>query len=36
MADNDFYDKRGLNILKRIRCDVHRAAAECSLPTENW
>jgi ABC-type amino acid transport substrate-binding protein len=36
MADKGFYDKRGLKILKRIRCDVHRAAAECSLPTENW
>lgn len=36
MADKGFYDKRGLKILKRIRCDVHRAAAECSLPTESW
>lgn len=36
MANKGFYDKRGLKILKRLRCDVYPGAAECSLPTENW
>jgi len=36
MAEKGFYDKRGLKILKRIRCDVNPSGAECSLPTENW
>jgi hypothetical protein len=36
MADKGFYDKRGLKILKRIRCDVNPSGAECSLPTEAW
>lgn len=36
MAEKGFYDKRGLKIIKRIRCDVNPSGAECSLPTENW
>lgn len=36
MANKGFYDKRGLKILKRIRCDVNPSGAECSLPTESW
>ncbi|NBD21724.1 hypothetical protein GTZ97_13730 [Aquabacterium fontiphilum] len=36
MAEKGFYDKRGLKIIKRVRCDVNPSGAECSLPTENW
>lgn len=36
MAEKGFYDKRGLKIIKRIRCDVQPAAADCGQPTENW
>jgi prolyl-tRNA editing enzyme YbaK/EbsC (Cys-tRNA(Pro) deacylase) len=36
MAEKGFYDKRGLKIIKRIRCDVNPSAPDCSQPTENW
>ncbi|WP_290641682.1 putative solute-binding protein [Aquabacterium sp.] len=36
MAEKGFYDKKGLKIIKRIRCDVNPAASDCSQPTENW
>ncbi|MDE2402632.1 MAG: hypothetical protein KGL90_13300 [Burkholderiales bacterium] len=36
MADKGFYDKKGLKIIKRIRCDVNPSAADCSEATENW
>jgi len=36
MAEKGFYDKKGLKIIKRIRCDVDPAAPDCSQPTETW
>lgn len=36
MAEKGFYDKRGLKMLKRIRCTVEPAAPECSEATEDW
>jgi hypothetical protein len=36
MAEKGFYDKKGLKIIKRIRCDVNPAASDCSQPTETW
>lgn len=36
MAEKGFYDKKGLKIIKRIRCDVAPANADCGQPTENW
>ncbi|MES2090333.1 MAG: putative solute-binding protein [Pseudomonadota bacterium] len=36
MAEKGFYDKKGLKILKRIRCDVNPAASDCSESTETW
>ena len=36
MAEKGFYDKKGLKIIKRIRCDVAPASADCSQPTETW
>lgn len=36
MAEKGFYDKRGLKIIKRIRCDVAPASSDCSQPTETW
>ena len=36
MAEKGFYDKKGLKIIKRIRCDVNPAAPDCSQPTETW
>ncbi|MFT3856669.1 MAG: DUF6091 family protein [Aquabacterium sp.] len=36
MADKGFYDKRGLKLLKRIRCSMHAEASECTEDTENW
>ena len=36
MAEKGFYDKKGLKIIKRIRCDVAPAAPDCSQPTESW
>ena len=36
MADKGFYDKKGLKIIKRVRCDVYPAAPDCSQPTEAW
>ncbi len=36
MAEKGFYDKKGLKIIKRIRCDVAPASADCAQPTENW
>jgi hypothetical protein len=36
MAEKGFYDKKGLKIIKRVRCEVNPAAADCSQPTENW
>ena len=36
MAEKGFYDKKGLRIIKRIRCEVNPAAAECSQASETW
>ncbi|WP_235513784.1 putative solute-binding protein [Aquabacterium parvum] len=36
MAEKGFYDKKGLKIIKRIRCDVAPASSDCGQPTENW
>lgn len=34
LAEKGFYDKQGLKIMKRIRCNVHPAAAECTTTAE--
>lgn len=36
MAEKGFYDKKGLKIIKRVRCDVNPTAPDCSQPTETW
>lgn len=37
LAEKGFYDKQGLKIMKRIRCNVHAAAAECTSNAEvDW
>jgi hypothetical protein len=36
MAERGFYDKKGLKIIKRVRCEVNPSAPDCSEPTENW
>jgi Family of unknown function (DUF6091) len=36
MAERGFYDKKGLKIIKRIRCDVNPSAPDCSEASENW
>jgi hypothetical protein len=36
MAERGFYDKKGLKIIKRVRCEVAPASPDCSLPTETW
>jgi len=36
MAEKGIYDKKGLKIIKRIRCDINPSAGDCSQPTENW
>lgn len=36
MANKGLFDKTGLKILKRIRCNVEPTAAECSERTEEW
>jgi len=35
MAEQGVYDKRGLRLVKKIRCNLAPEAAECSEPTEN-
>lgn len=36
MAEKGFYDKKGLKLIKKIRCSVHAEASECTEQTENW
>ncbi|HIV69354.1 MAG TPA: hypothetical protein H9903_00340 [Candidatus Aquabacterium excrementipullorum] len=36
MAEKGFYDKKGLKLVKKIRCSVYPEAAECAQDTENW
>ncbi len=36
MAEKGFYDKKGLKMVKRIRCSVYPEASDCTQPTETW
>jgi len=36
MANKGLYDKQGLKLIKKIRCSIEPAAAECSERTETW
>lgn len=36
MAEKGFYDKKGLKVVKKIRCTLNPSASECSEPTEEW
>lgn len=36
MAENGYYDKRGLKLIKKIRCSLNPEASECTDGTEAW
>lgn len=36
MAEKGFYDKKGLKLIKKIRCAINPVASECTEPTEEW
>jgi hypothetical protein len=36
MAEKGFYDKKGLKLIKKIRCSVYAEASDCTQPTETW
>jgi len=36
MAEKGFYDKKGLKIIKTIRCTLNPGASECTEKTEEW
>lgn len=36
MAEKGIYDKRGLKLIKKIRCGIHPEAADCAQKTETW
>lgn len=36
MAEKGLYDKRGLKLIKKIRCGVNPEASDCAQQTENW
>jgi hypothetical protein len=36
MAEKGFYDKKGLKLVKKIRCSVYPDASDCTQPTEAW
>jgi hypothetical protein len=36
MAENGYYDKKGLKLIKKIRCSMNGEAAECTDGTEAW
>jgi hypothetical protein len=36
MAEKGIYDKKGLKLIKKIRCSINPAASECSEATEEW
>ncbi len=36
MAEKGYYDKKGLKLVKKIRCDLAPSASECTEPTEDW
>ena len=36
MAEKGLYDKKGLKIVKKIRCELNPGASECTEQTEEW
>ncbi len=36
MAESGYYDKKGLKLIKKIRCSLNPEAAECTDGTETW
>jgi Family of unknown function (DUF6091) len=36
MAEKGYFDKKGLRLIKKIRCNMVPEASECSEPLENW
>jgi len=34
LAEEGYYSKAGLKLMKRIRCKLQSADAECTMPTE--
>lgn len=36
MAEKGLYDKKGLKLIKKIRCSVYPEASDCTQPTEAW
>jgi hypothetical protein len=36
MAEKGLYDKKGLRLIKKIRCSIYPAASECTEATEEW
>jgi hypothetical protein len=36
MAEKGLYDKKGLKLIKKIRCSVYPEASDCSQATEAW
>lgn len=36
MAEKGLYDKKGLKLIKKIRCSINPSASECSEATEEW
>ncbi len=36
MAEKGLYDKKGLKLIKKIRCSVYPEASDCTQPTETW
>ena len=36
MAEKGLYDKKGLKLIKKIRCGVNPGASECTEATEEW
>jgi hypothetical protein len=36
MAEKGQYDKKGLRLIKKIRCSIYPAASECTEATEEW
>lgn len=36
MAESGYYDKKGLKVIKKIRCSLNPEAAECTDGAESW
>lgn len=36
MAEKGLYDKKGLKLIKKIRCSVYPEASDCTQSTETW